>query len=140
MNDYLEFKSLSHHGIKGQRWGVRRFQNEDGSLKPAGLKKQAKDADKQELNRIKKELNKKNKTHLKSMFAPTGNSFAENEFHNRRIVNRAAKYVKNNKMTYTEALDKSNNVAIRNAVLGYVGVLGATVISSIIAIKKADMY
>lgn len=27
---------LYHHGIKGQRWGVRRYQNEDGSLKPAG--------------------------------------------------------------------------------------------------------
>lgn len=27
---------LSHHGIKGQRWGVRRFQNEDGSYTQAG--------------------------------------------------------------------------------------------------------
>lgn len=27
---------LAHHGIKGQRWGVRRFQNEDGSLTKAG--------------------------------------------------------------------------------------------------------
>ena len=26
--------SLYHHGIKGQRWGIRRFQNEDGSYKP----------------------------------------------------------------------------------------------------------
>lgn len=30
---------LAHHGIKGQRWGVRRFQNEDGSLTAAGRKK-----------------------------------------------------------------------------------------------------
>lgn len=27
---------LAHHGIKGMRWGIRRFQNEDGSLTPAG--------------------------------------------------------------------------------------------------------
>lgn len=30
---------LAHHGVKGQRWGVRRFQNPDGSLKPAGVKR-----------------------------------------------------------------------------------------------------
>lgn len=27
---------IIHHGIKGQRWGVRRYQNEDGSLTSAG--------------------------------------------------------------------------------------------------------
>lgn len=30
---------LTHHGIKGQRWGIRRYQNKDGSLTPAGRKK-----------------------------------------------------------------------------------------------------
>ena len=25
---------LTHHGIKGQKWGIRRFQNKDGSYKP----------------------------------------------------------------------------------------------------------
>lgn len=30
--------NLQHHGIKGQRWGVRRYQNEDGSLTEAGKK------------------------------------------------------------------------------------------------------
>lgn len=30
---------LYHHGIKGQKWGVRRYQNEDGSLTAAGKKR-----------------------------------------------------------------------------------------------------
>lgn len=30
---------LAHHGIKGQKWGVRRFQYEDGSLTSAGKKR-----------------------------------------------------------------------------------------------------
>ena len=33
---------LIHHGIKGQKWGIRRFQNKDGSLTPAGKKRVAK--------------------------------------------------------------------------------------------------
>lgn len=27
---------LYHHGIKNQKWGLRRYQNEDGSLTPLG--------------------------------------------------------------------------------------------------------
>lgn len=30
---------LYHHGIKGQKWGVRRYQNPDGSYTKAGKKR-----------------------------------------------------------------------------------------------------
>lgn len=30
---------LAHHGIKGQKWGIRRYQNPDGSLTPEGEKR-----------------------------------------------------------------------------------------------------
>lgn len=37
---------LYHHGILGQKWGVRRYQNADGSLTAAGRKRLAKDISK----------------------------------------------------------------------------------------------
>lgn len=31
---------LIHYGIKGMKWGVRRYQKADGTLTPAGKKRQ----------------------------------------------------------------------------------------------------
>lgn len=38
-------EELTHHGIKGQKWGIRRFQNKNGSLTPAGRKRYDDDDD-----------------------------------------------------------------------------------------------
>lgn len=56
--DEWEGDFLAHHGIKGQKWGVRRFQNPDGTLTEAGKKREQK-------NRYKalKKIYKETKAH-----------------------------------------------------------------------------
>lgn len=36
---FISQNELYHHGIKGMKWGIRRFQNEDGSLTASGKKR-----------------------------------------------------------------------------------------------------
>ena len=68
MNDYL-----CHHGVKGQKWGVRRYQNKDGSLTPQGKRHyyvgegridSAKDVFKNAPTMSRSELSKYMQTHL----------------------------------------------------------------------------
>lgn len=40
----MENEFIYHYGIKGQKWGVRRYQNEDGSLTAAGKKRYVEDS------------------------------------------------------------------------------------------------
>ena len=52
MSDYLK-----HYGVLGMKWGVRRYQNSDGTLTPAGKKRyQATSSDSAITKKVKKDL------------------------------------------------------------------------------------
>lgn len=45
---------LIHHGIKGQKWGVRRFQNDDGTYTPLGKSRRSKQTGRKSTEELKK--------------------------------------------------------------------------------------
>lgn len=63
--------SLSHHGVKGQRWGVRRFQNADGTLTDAGKRREARRMTK-ELNRLDSRMSAASREHASLNINKTG--------------------------------------------------------------------
>lgn len=51
MNMETYTNALYHHGVKGMKWGVRRYQNSDGTLTSAGKTRYARDAREKDFNK-----------------------------------------------------------------------------------------
>jgi hypothetical protein len=83
---------LQHFGIKGMKWGVRRYQNKDGSLTPAGKKRY----DESDEEREKKEKSKKTKVKVATAAVATA-AVATTAAMNKDKVKKGAEFVKANK-------------------------------------------
>lgn len=57
---------LYHYGVKGQRWGVRRYQNPDGSLTAKGKKRIGKEYEKASKKTMRKLSKQYNSMYVKS--------------------------------------------------------------------------
>lgn len=91
---YNENTYLIHFGIKGQKWGVRRFQNPDGTLTPEGQARYNTLSDRQKKDYLKMDKNTQE-----------------------RLLEDMA-----NGKSYTQAVKEARNRAARKALGAFLGV------------------
>ena len=143
----VEMDELYHHGIKGQKWGVRRYQNKDGTLTPAGKKKYAKADKKWEKNASSKDTWVKvyNRAADKMNDRKTGISAYNKKFENIDLGKNAKayeKYLKGYGKLWNNWLSESANEIIGTNPSGtkrgraYTNEIGGLPIVEIVDIKE----
>ena len=107
---------ISHHGIKGQHWGIRRYQNEDGTYTAEGKARRS-GYEKQMVSRIlKDEFGKpENRKFLKKALGITSKEEFENRLHMERSYSWHNKKTGEKATTYTfrlrpDASDKNRTL------------------------------
>ena len=94
---------LKHHGIPGMKWGVRRYQNKDGTLTPAGKRREA------SLDRkMAKQAHKYNQLKSKKL---TNKENQQEDIHKKKNTN---------KMTDDELRQKASRLELENRYLNAV--------------------
>ena len=110
MNTYQDDLVLYHHGIKGQRWGVRRYRNEDGSLTAKGKKRYLKKYEKA-FAKYDKDLGKAEGRLRMAAYNKTADEYNShkideyNKMHNVNDPNYVSDYVKQLKRDVDKAFD-----------------------------------
>lgn len=61
------YDTLMHHGIRGMKWGIRRYQNKDGSLTSAGRRRQRNNPFFIKRSKAKKQKESNNKKQTKNI-------------------------------------------------------------------------
>lgn len=111
--NYVFDDELYHWGIKGQRWGERRFQNEDGSWTPEGRERYGKGDDAKTKARITYNT-QKYKADLKSKAQKEKDARAAKEERNRIKENSKTMLLARKKQSKFDRLNKKEEARLSN--------------------------
>lgn len=100
--------AIYHAGIKGMRWGVRRYQNKDGTLTDAGKKRYNREADKGGYDQTKADG-----TRFKQTKKGKTESISADPYRYAKEDNEALRGVLNESRGLTNALKSVNEASIR---------------------------
>lgn len=108
MADYVIIGGeLYHHGIKGQKWGIRRYQNSDGSLTDAGKKRAKKKFSQKSNSRLIFELNRYNDANtVYDIMRKRNNSYATES-----ITNYGRNFFEKESRTYSKQIAKGKDMS-----------------------------
>ena len=105
-----QYNTIMHSGVKGMKWGVRRYQNEDGTLTEAGKKRYARDAREKEFNKYDESAGKYYKSSKKNgrteLEADANRYVKEDLTRTKRLTDETAGLARN--------LKNANDQSIRN--------------------------
>lgn len=112
-----DINSLQHHGIKGQKWGIRRYQNPDGTLTEEG-KQRYLNPDGTLTRQARKELKPDQQLRIRQEFAKKQSDEGTGEYADNAIYDEAKQkekldHAKQNKMydlTFVETIQNAENL------------------------------
>lgn len=110
--EYRQNLELYHHGVKGMKWGVRRYQNSDGTLTDKGKKRYARDAREKEFDRyddLSGQYFKKSKKNGVQKLDADATRYVTEDM-------RRTKDVANAGSNLTRELQNATNKSIRNSI------------------------
>lgn len=101
----MSMNELYHHGIKGMHWGIRRFQNPDGSLTPAGKARMDRYRSK-EIGKAQSSINK-----MTSSYDKERRDVVEEYGENSKDVRKFEEYYKDELDSYRDRISSLKNMS-----------------------------